>query len=500
MKGSRVDGPTDVCATSLPDRAAMRGTLRNAELTRFDRAADEGDLLCAIGKLSLERIAFIGASGRWIAATPPFLEWLRADALGSAVALELGVHAWVDPDDWDSFDRAVLFANGAPQSVRFRSGAGETLRAGIRVTRVPIAIPGARAIRVEPASACPADEGERERRIVAERRRTIEAVRSNLRIVRLTERIRDAPRLTSALLRADDESGVFRIAGEMLSDDRMGFTEVTILLVEEGKLRVRFSTRPERRGRHFRLDGESPYARIVRGEGRDEGDGTFLLPLATKDRILGVLEVAPHPEEDLLDGDRAILRDWQRDVLGTVADTIALLVENHRLYERIRRQSIRDPLTDAYNRSHFEERLDAELERAGRSGRPVSLVFIDVDRFKALNDTYGHGQGDDVLRGIAALLLASTRDEDCVCRYGGDEFVVLLPEADRAAAEAKAERFRKGIESMSFPNALDPDAAIHVTVSCGVASFPGEGEAELLAAADLALYRAKRTGRNRVSG
>ncbi|MBN1417759.1 MAG: GGDEF domain-containing protein, partial [Planctomycetes bacterium] len=173
---------------------------------------------------------------------------------------------------------------------------------------------------------------------------------------------------------------------------------------------------------------------------------------------------------------------------------------NHRLYERIRRQSIRDPLTDAFNRHHFEERLETEVGRSARSGRPLSLVFIDVDGFKALNDTYGHGQGDDVLRGIASLLLASTRDEDCVCRYGGDEFVVLLPEADCAAAEAKADEFREGIERMSFPNALDPDASVRVTVSCGVACSSGSsGDADLLTAADLALYRAKRTGRNRVS-
>ncbi|MBN1419910.1 MAG: hypothetical protein JXP34_14105, partial [Planctomycetes bacterium] len=302
----------------------MRGTLREAGLTRFDRAADEGNLLRSIGALTRDRIAFVTASGRWVAATSTFLEWLQADALASSGALDLGVHAWIDPEDWDPFDGAILLANGAAHSIRFRAGTGEPLRAGIRVARAPGVLPGARAIRIEPPPDGARGEGEWRRRIHAERRRTIEAVRSNLRIVRLTERIRGTPRLTSALLRAEDERHVLRIAGGMLVENRMGFAEVTILLIEDGSLCARFSTRPELRDRRFRLDRGSPYARVVRGEEGGGRGAANLLPLATKDRILGVLEVIPHPEERLAEGDREILREWQRDMLGTVADTIAL--------------------------------------------------------------------------------------------------------------------------------------------------------------------------------
>ena len=158
-----------------------------------------------------------------------------------------------------------------------------------------------------------------------------------------------------------------------------------------------------------------------------------------------------------------------------------------------------DPLTQVVNRRALFGRLGAELERARRYNSVMSVLMLDIDHFKDINDTHGHLIGDDVLREVAGLLQTTVRSVDVVARYGGEEFVVVLPETPLAGAVTFAERIRVLIESHPFCPAQGP---LSITVSVGVAAFPAEGVEtieNLFARADDALYRAKAEGRNAVA-
>jgi two-component system cell cycle response regulator len=158
-----------------------------------------------------------------------------------------------------------------------------------------------------------------------------------------------------------------------------------------------------------------------------------------------------------------------------------------------------DSLTHLLNRRALTIRLVAELERVRRYNSPLTMLMIDLDHFKLVNDTYGHLVGDEVLRGIATILQRSVRSVDMVARYGGEEFVVVLPETTEQGAVAFAERMRERVEEHKFEAARAHPA--RVTVSIGVSSFPAphvESAEDLFARADAALYRAKEEGRNRV--
>jgi two-component system cell cycle response regulator len=169
----------------------------------------------------------------------------------------------------------------------------------------------------------------------------------------------------------------------------------------------------------------------------------------------------------------------------------ALVKAKERLIAELERLVVRDELTGLYNYRHFQGQLRAEVERARRYQRSLSLVVVDVDRFKDINDTLGHAEGDRVLGGIAQIITAKVRATDTTFRYGGDEFAVLLPETLADQAQAVAERIRQGIGD------ADLVASRGVTVSAGVAELhPTEDADGLLQRADSALYSAKRAGRN----
>jgi diguanylate cyclase (GGDEF)-like protein/PAS domain S-box-containing protein len=167
------------------------------------------------------------------------------------------------------------------------------------------------------------------------------------------------------------------------------------------------------------------------------------------------------------------------------------------LQEQLREQSIRDPLTGLYNRRYLEETLSRELELATRQHHSVSVVMGDLDHFKSVNDRYGHLAGDEVLRYFGKLLQQSARASDIYCRYGGEEFLLLLPQMSGELAVERAEHLRQTLASTPVPYAA---GVIPVTASFGVAAFPGDGTSgdDLIAAADQALYAAKEAGRNRV--
>lgn len=181
--------------------------------------------------------------------------------------------------------------------------------------------------------------------------------------------------------------------------------------------------------------------------------------------------------------------------LESVADICAAAIQNANYFERMRQLAYVDGLTGIHNRRHFEMRIGDELERASRFQRRIAVLMLDIDHFKRLNDEFGHLLGDEVLRGVAGILKQQLRKVDVVCRYGGEEFAVLVPETTGDNAVLVAEKLRRQVESHLFPGVPRP-----VTISCGVADYPTHGltRDEVVAAADGALYRAKQTGRNRV--
>lgn len=182
------------------------------------------------------------------------------------------------------------------------------------------------------------------------------------------------------------------------------------------------------------------------------------------------------------------------------SEQIGLAIANLDLRDRLRRMSIRDPLTNLYNRRYMEETLDRELERARRTGDEVGVVQLDIDRFKSFNDTHGHEAGDVVLQAIAEVLQTSVRNDDVACRYGGEELTLILPGVSLDAAEERAQslldRFRELV--IPYRGSVLPAP----TASMGVAVFPLHGTTPdaLLRLADNALYLAKGAGRDRWCG
>ncbi|HET9224054.1 MAG TPA: diguanylate cyclase, partial [Roseiflexaceae bacterium] len=231
--------------------------------------------------------------------------------------------------------------------------------------------------------------------------------------------------------------------------------------------------------------------------------GYICVPVVAQGEVLGVLHVRAAvsnplsltPETDRVAGE---LAESRRRLAATVAEHVALALSNLVLRETLRQQAIRDPLTNLFNRRYMEESLDRELSRAARRGSPLGVIMLDIDHFKPVNDTFGHAAGDTLLRAIGALLLAHTRAEDIACRYGGEEFTVILPDSSLEDTWRRAEQLRDAVKRLRVRHGGEPLDAI--TISAGVASYPEHGAVPeaLLRAADLALYQAKAEGRDLV--
>lgn len=185
-------------------------------------------------------------------------------------------------------------------------------------------------------------------------------------------------------------------------------------------------------------------------------------------------------------------------IATTAAEQLALALTNLRLQETLRQQSIRDALTGLYNRRYLEESLPRELARSERRGQSLAVLMIDLDHFKAFNDRHGHDGGDALLAAFGHLLLASSRGEDIACRYGGEEFTLILTEITPEDARRRAEEVRAAVERMNVRH-LQRNLG-DVTASIGLAMFPDDAQeaGALQRKADAALYRAKHAGRNRV--
>ncbi|OPZ85908.1 MAG: Phytochrome-like protein cph2 [bacterium ADurb.Bin429] len=204
-------------------------------------------------------------------------------------------------------------------------------------------------------------------------------------------------------------------------------------------------------------------------------------------------------------GSQAVLFSMTMLILLVMARQIVTFEKDRHHYQELQelyaisaREATTDPLTGMANQRHFCDRLDVELRRARRYRRTLALIFADLDHFKSINDTYGHHVGDVALKMVATCLARLVRETDLVVRYGGEEFVVMLPETTLEQAEVMAERLRRAVEQLQIP--LPQGGHKRVTMSFGVAAFPETAETpeDLLTSADAAMYHAKALGRNRV--
>jgi diguanylate cyclase (GGDEF)-like protein len=201
----------------------------------------------------------------------------------------------------------------------------------------------------------------------------------------------------------------------------------------------------------------------------------------------GVLGVAPEPA----------LTDHQRSVLSAAAALLAVSLKNAELFREIRENSVRDGLTGCFNRTHAIEVLDAELRRARRSKLPLSLLMFDLDNFKNINDRHGHLCGDAVLAAIGAIMKSELRGSDVKCRYGGDEFMVILPDTPVGGARQVADNLRRAIAERPV---VWNDGQITMTASFGITAVntADHDPRSAIARSDAALYRAKQVGRNAI--
>lgn len=215
------------------------------------------------------------------------------------------------------------------------------------------------------------------------------------------------------------------------------------------------------------------------------------VPILAQGETLGILHLQAKESATRLDPAELSFR-------MTFAGQVGLSITNIKLRDALRTQSIRDALTGLYNRRYLEEILEREFRRSSRSQQHLGIIMIDLDHFKSFNDAFGHDAGDAVLRETGLLLTKCIRVEDFVCRYGGEEFVVILPTANLQAAQARAENLRTRMRQLTILHQGKPMGMI--TISAGVAGFPDHGATpqEVIAAADAALYDAKRNGRDQV--
>ncbi len=264
-------------------------------------------------------------------------------------------------------------------------------------------------------------------------------------------------------------------------------------VVEEAKTRLLEAIARQRKGAAFaKVQARlfAPAGGEAQGAAETALGGFASFPISTNGRLTGLLALGGKAAGRILPETEAFL--------AQVANQAQIVTENSRLFDRVKNLSIRDSLTDLYNHRHSIELVVNEYERVGRYESGVSVLMMDIDHFKRINDEHGHPAGDLVLKEVARVLKDTLRAVDALGRYGGEEFMAVLPHTGYEEARQTGERLRRAIDEHGFRVA---ERELRATISVGVASYPSDSvdsPAALIRAADKALYRAKQDGRNRV--
>jgi diguanylate cyclase (GGDEF)-like protein len=233
------------------------------------------------------------------------------------------------------------------------------------------------------------------------------------------------------------------------------------------------------------------------------GSGALCIPLLAHGEILGILHLQKHTSDtssekyDAGESSDGINEEMQLAV--TVFGHLSLTLSNIKLKHSLQQQAICDPLTELYNRRYMEETLVREVHRANRLKAPLGIIMIDLDHFRRFNNTYGHDAGDTVLKEVGKFLKDGIRKEDVACRYGGEEFILILPSASLETTYERAEKLRCMAADLKILH--QGNVFSNITLSAGIAVYPNHGSTweTVLQASDAALYRAKNEGRNRVA-
>jgi diguanylate cyclase (GGDEF)-like protein len=260
------------------------------------------------------------------------------------------------------------------------------------------------------------------------------------------------------------------------SEKKVQETNVYITPEEESEL-LKFNSLPlDLNSTHSRLGNFFENALDIKSPG--------IIPLEIRDRLIGIL-VYEKPDSLL-----------HQEILIIFSRQAALTIENAKLFAKVEDMALKDTLTGLYNRRYFQQILDYELNRAKRYHQPISLIFLDVDHFKRINDTYGHTTGDQFLKQIASKFASLFRTTDLAARYAGDEFVAILPSTDQEGSSILAQRI---LDVLGDHQVVIRGATLQISVSIGVATYQdleGIGSSGLIARADKAMYEAKTQGRN----
>lgn len=292
---------------------------------------------------------------------------------------------------------------------------------------------------------------------------------------------------TWSLLLVDDETGElrFEIAVSPVASDLKGISlkmgeGIAGWVARHGEpLLIPDVSKDERFATHVADAVEYPVSSIL------------CVPLKIRDRVLGVIELINSAGERTFE-------EGDLPLLGAVADFAAIAIDNARNYKRVSELVITDDLTGLYNARHFQEILEYEIERARRYNSQVSVLFFDLDRFKSVNDTYGHLVGSRMISEVGRLVKSHIRSSDRGARYGGDEYIIVLPNTGKQGAIKVANNMLERFHAHKF--LTDSGSLIPITASFGVATFPDDATDRdtLVRVADSAMYEAKESGRNRV--
>jgi diguanylate cyclase (GGDEF)-like protein/PAS domain S-box-containing protein len=347
------------------------------------------------------------------------------------------------------------------------------------------------------------------------REKVSELALANNRILLLTEKIKDVPKLTSSFLKMPNEEHLIKNICTALCDrQQLNYEFSAIYLLNEHYLNYCYGKGTKLKAcnngltLHPRIDIRKNHtlAKAFRNFLADRdifwdsAKGCIILPLAGREKILGLILLRTNPkEQELLEANPAAKKGYY-DVLETLTNSIGLAIENIRLSEALKIQSIRDGLTGVFNRRYFENTFNEEFQRAKRYKRRLSLLFIDLDKFKTINDTYGHKQGDIILKEVAELLQRNSRKIDSVCRYGGDEFAVILPETDWKGASLKAKNIFTNVQIYHFTNITNPKNPFRIEISIGISVLSNSINTadDMVIEADKLLFKAKKRNHNAI--
>lgn len=327
---------------------------------------------------------------------------------------------------------------------------------------------------------------------------TLELQRNALRIHALTEKIRHIPMVISQILTIDQEEEFFKSVSNFLTNEpELGIKKIDFYILKNKKLYI---YKQESGLIEFKDEREYPTIMKIINSQKSllEQQNIYYSPLIGKQNTFGVIKLILDEFEVKLIFENALIARGYIDSLESLAKILGIFFNSILLYKKLEELSVTDELTGAYNRRFFDKKIKEEVIRARRYKKDISLLILDLDNLKQINDTYGHLVGDEALVKLANILSSNLRSTDYLCRYGGDEFAIIMPETSGYDAFYKAELLRKliALEDITLPNGC----SFNMTVSIGVGEYTDNiaTEEELIKKADTALYIAKSKGKNTV--